>query len=287
MRFKALLILTCLMIGCGSSPQDETSSEVIVRIGSDVITKDELAQELNKLSFKQKAIYTSSPEKLREFLQGRINEKVLYKEAVKRGIQDRDDIRGEVDNYRTKLVSKTLGKEILDEIEVSEDDINEYYDKHKKDYERIDISKIAVKIKMSDENAKEAALAKADSISKRAKDGESFDKLAAEFSDDPVTKKENGKVGYISRGRFSSEIDNVIFSLKEGEVTKPFEVDGGYLIIKANSEAGLPPYNQVERNIRSKLTNERLLDYINGLRDEWEVEVYEDRLEEIYESESK
>ena len=77
----------------------------------------------------------------------------------------------------------------------------------------------------------------------------------------------------------------LIFSLKEGEVTKPIEVDGGYLIIKANRQADLLPYNQIERTIRSKLINERLLDYINSLREEWGVQVYEERLEEMSKSE--
>ena len=78
-----------------------------------------------------------------------------------------------------------------------------------------------------------------------------------------------------------------IFKLKEGEITKPFEVDGGYLIIKANQEPEYPPYAQVERTIRSQLINEGLLNYINGLREEWEVRVYKDRLQEITKSEPK
>jgi len=287
MRMIIFMLLTSLIIGCNSSQKDRVDSEIIVRIGSDAITKDELNDDLNRLSLKQKSIYTSSPEKLSEFLQTRINEKVLYKEAEKRGIQNREDIQENIDNYRKKLVTKTLGKEILQQLDISQDEIKEYFDQNTKDYERVDISKIAVRLDANAENPKESALARAELISKRASQGESFEELAMEFSDDVVTKKKGGKVGFISRGRFPSEIESDVFSLKEGEVTKPFEVDGGYLIIKANREADLPPYNQIERTIRSKLINERLLDYINSLREEWEVQVYEDRLEEMSKSESK
>jgi parvulin-like peptidyl-prolyl isomerase len=285
MRTIIFMLLTSLIIGCNSSQKDRVDSEIIVRIGSDAITKDELNDDLNRLSLKQKSIYTSSPEKLSEFLQTRINEKVLYKEAVKSGIQNREDIQENIDNYRKKLVTKTLGKEILQELDISQDEIKEYFDQNTKDYERVDISKIAVRLDTNAENPKESALARAELISKRASQGESFEELAMEFSDDMVTKKKGGKVGYISRGRFPSNIESVIFSLKEGEVTKPFEVDGGYLIIKANRGANLPPYNQIERTIRSKLINERLLDYINSLREEWGVQVYEERLEEMSKSE--
>lgn len=286
MKTLVLIFLAGLMIGCSETEKPPPETEILVQIGPDYITKDDLNKELDKLSYRQKSIYTSSPEKLNEFLQTQINEKVLYNEAFRRGIQDREDIQNDLENYERKLIAKTLGKELLQELELSPEEIKEYYDENKKDYERIDISKIFIRLDTEENNPKEAALKKAAIISDRAESGESFDELAVEFSDDPVSKKKGGKAGYLNRGRFSQDMDEIIFTLNEGDITKPFEVDGGFLIIKANKEVELPPYAQVERNIRSKLINERLLGYINSLRNEWDVQVYEDRLEEIAKSES-
>ncbi len=286
MRITILILLTCLVVSCNDPKNGESDSNILVTIGSENITTDDLTSELNKLSFKQKSIYTSSPEKLNEFLQTHINEKVLYNEAVKRGIENREDIQEDIESYKKKLVTKTLGKEIFEEIELNQEEIKEYYDKNQEDYKRIDISKIFIRFDVNEEDAKASALSKAELVSKRANAGESFEELAIESSDDPISKKRGGKVGYINEGRFPEEIDKEIFILKKGEITNPFEVQGGYLIIKSNKEPDYPPYAQVERMIRSELINQRLLDYINGLRGEWEVTVYKDRLKEISESES-
>lgn len=286
MRILILILFTSFALSCNDTEKGQPGSDILVRIGSENITTNDFTDELNNLSFRQKSIYTSSPEKLNEFLQTHINEEVLYNEAIKRGIENREDVQKEIDSYKRKLVTKTLGKEIFEEIELTQDEIKEYYGKNQEDYKRVDISKIFIRVEAKGDDSKQSALSKAELVSKRTNAGESFEELAQEFSDDPVSKKRGGKVGYINKGRFPENIDKKIFVLKEGEITKPFEVQSGYLIIKANKEPDYPPYAQLERTIRSEMINQRLLDYINGLRGEWGVKVYEDRLKEIYESES-
>ncbi|MCZ6527846.1 MAG: peptidylprolyl isomerase [Candidatus Dadabacteria bacterium] len=289
MRILILILTIGFIFSCNNSNNEtkEAPSDILALVGSESITKDDLRDELNKLSYKQRSIYSSSPEKLNKFLDTHINEKVLYNEAIKRGFANRGDIQEEIDRYKKQLIIKTFGKEILGELELNNDDITMYYDQNKKEFERIQISKIFIKTNPENGISSESALSKAELVSSKANAGESFEELALEYSDDPISKKKGGKVGYINRGKFPQQIDNQIFELKEGEITKPFEVQDGYLIIKANQEPDFPPYGQVERIIRSKLTNERLLNYINGLREQWGVRVYKDRLQEIIKSEPK
>ncbi|MCZ6864418.1 MAG: peptidylprolyl isomerase [Candidatus Dadabacteria bacterium] len=289
MRILILILTIGFIFSCNNSNNEtkEAPSDILALVGSESITKDDLRDELNKLSYKQRSIYSSSPEKLNKFLDTHINEKVLYNEAIKRGFANRGDIQEEIDRYKKQLIIKTFGKEILGELELNNDDITMYYDQNKKEFERIQISKIFIKTNPENGISSESALSKAELVSSKANAGESFEELALEYSDDPISKKKGGKVGYINRGKFPQQIDNEIFELKEGEITKPFEVQDGYLIIKANQEPDFPPYGQVERIIRSKLINERLLNYINGLREQWGVRVYKDRLQEIIKSEPK
>lgn len=289
MRILILILTIGFIFSCNNSNNEtkEAPSDILALVGSESITKDDLRDELNKLSYKQRSIYSSSPEKLNKFLDTHINEKVLYNEAIKRGFANRGDIQEEIDRYKKQLIIKTFGKEILGELELNNDDITMYYDQNKKEFERIQISKIFIKTNPENGISSESALSKAELVSSKANAGESFEELALEYSDDPISKKKGGKVGYINRGKFPQQIDNQIFELKEGEITKPFEVQDGYLIIKATQEPDFPPYGQVERIIRSKLINERLLNYINGLREQWGVRVYKDRLQEIIKSEPK
>ncbi len=287
MRVLVILFLICFVLSCESSNNDNPSSEVIVKVGSENITKNDLDRELNKLSQKQKALYTSSPKRLNEFLETHINQIVLYKEAHKRGIQDREEIREQIANYEQKLIAKTLGKEILEELELSSEEVQTYFEENKANYERVDISKIVINYDKDDADSKAEALEKSVMIREKALSGVSFQDLASEFSDDPLLLRTGGNLGYVKRGRFPRQVDDVIFELKKGDITKPFEVDGAYLIIKANKKPDIPPYGQIENSIRSELINQRLFDYIDSLKNEWDVQIYEDRLEEMYNSESK
>ncbi len=243
MRILILILTIGFIFSCNNSNNEtkEAPSDILALVGSESITKDDLRDELNKLSYKQRSIYSSSPEKLNKFLDTHINEKVLYNEAIKRGFANRGDIQEEIDRYKKQLIIKTFGKEILGELELNNDDITMYYDQNKKEFERIQISKIFIKTNPENGISSESALSKAELVSSKANAGESFEELALEYSDDPISKKKGGKVGYINRGKFPQQIDNQIFELKEGEITKPFEVQDGYLIIKANQEPDFPP----------------------------------------------
>ena len=154
-----------------------------------MITRDDLRDELNKLSYKQRSIYRSSPEKLNEFLQTHINEKVLYNEAVKRGFENRDEIQEEIQRYERQLITKTFGREILDELKLNNDEIKMYYEQNKKDFERIQISKIFIKTNPEKDISNKTAISISELVSSKAKSGESFEELALEYSDDTVSKK--------------------------------------------------------------------------------------------------
>src|SRR5581483_7608723 len=56
-------------------------------------------------------------------------------------------------------------------------------------------------------------------------------------------------IGYISRERLSPQIENKIFSLKEGEVSDPIETENGFHIIKVTEKAKVPPLDQVKGRI--------------------------------------
>ena len=196
MKFIFAILITMVLVGCSDDPNNEKasstdteqlsqnnqpqSSEIIVQIGPGGITKDELMAELSKLSQKQRAIYTSSPEKLNEFLQDRINQQVLYNEAHKRGIHERERVKQLLEDYERKLIAKTFGREILDEIEISDEEILEYYEYNKKDYQRIDISKIEIKYLPSEESSKEPARDRAQVIFEKIQSGENYEQLSAD-----------------------------------------------------------------------------------------------------------
>lgn len=253
---------------------------VVAVIGSEEITLDELIEALNKLPLKKRKTYLSSREKLNEFLDAYINQKVIYAEALKRGIDRREDILERTENFKKQLIGQAFAQDILNDINISERDIQKYYDNNKEEFLRVGISIIFVKSDPEKDATRQDALTRAELVSQRAQAGDDFQKLAREYSDDAESIKRGGKVGYIEKGRYPPHIEERIFSMEEGEISKPLEVEDGFYIIKLDETAGMAPDGQTGRKIRSELVNKKVTEYVNGLREKWGVLTYKERLRE-------
>lgn len=263
----------------------DSGPQVVAVVGGDEITRAEIARALERMPYKQKKLYQSSPERMGEFLDIYINQKVLYTEAVKRGIDRREDVIEKTENFKKQLVGKTFGQEILKGIRVSDKEIDDYYKRHREDYEQISVSEIYINADPENGMTKEDALARAGEAYEKAKAGGDWNELVKEYSDDETTKEKGGERGYVQRGEFGPAIDERIFGMKKGEITGPLEVSRGYFILKINEEAAPIPEGQLRRKVESQIINDKLVEYVNGLRDDAGVEVYRDRLEESMKSE--
>jgi peptidyl-prolyl cis-trans isomerase SurA len=82
------------------------------------------------------------------------------------------------------------------------------------------------------ETAKKSIQHLADSLHQRIKAGESFASLASIYSNDYVSAASDGNIPEISVGQYDPTFEKAIWSLKDGTVSKPFETDYGYHIVK-------------------------------------------------------
>ena len=296
MRYMVVFTAIALLTGCsdfnnfyesGREGRREKGSGpgVVAVVGRDEVTMEDLSRALERMPFKKRKLYQSSPQKMSEFLDIYINQKVLYTEAVRKGIDERKDVIEKTENFKKQLIGQTFGQEILKDLKVSDVEIEDYFRRHREDYKQLGISEILIKTDPASGITKEEALARAWEVSERAKAGEEWKDLAMRYSGDGTSKKKAGETVYIQRGRFGPGIDDGLFRMKEGEITNPLEVDGGYFIIKINEGAAPLPDGQVRRKIESILVNEKLVEYVYGLREESGVEVFRDRLEESMKSE--
>jgi len=105
-------------------------------------------------------------------------------------------------------------------------------------------------------------------IYKLIQQGENFESLAKQFSDDKSSAKKGGKLAPFTGGQLSSAaFEDVAFSLNEiGEVSKPFKSDYGWHIIKLYNKKPIASFedmkygleNKVRLDARSKLINTSL-----------------------------
>jgi parvulin-like peptidyl-prolyl isomerase len=176
-----------------------------------------------------------------------------YEKAVKQqGLTD-EQAREAI---RQQLISQALFKKVTGDVKVTDADITQYYNTHKSQYvqpESREVRHILVTKK-----------ALADSLYQQVKNGGNFAKLAKQYSKDPGSAANGGKLT-VSKGQTVPEFDKTAFSLKTGQISQPVHTQYGYHIIQALSAvkgATTTKLSQVRASIRQQLEQQKKNDEI-------------------------
>lgn len=161
------------------------------------------------------------------------------------------------------LRQRLIRREIQSKIVVTNEEIGDYYKSHREDYE----GKEAVRIKQIflrfpenvDQKTHDALLKDAQDLRKRLVARESFDEIAAKYSQGPAAQS-GGDIGFIERGQTLPEVENVAFKLRIEEISEVIESSLGFHIVKVSDKkgAGLKPIAMVRQEIVQKLEEQKL-----------------------------
>ena len=104
--------------------------------------------------------------------------------------------------------------------------------------------------------------------------GEDFAKLAADYSRDPGSKADGGKLGYFTKGQMVKEFEDAAFALKKGEVSKPVKSKFGWHIIKVEDRRTkpLPTYEEVKDQIVNSMVQQKGQQAAQDLRGKAKIE---------------
>jgi len=165
-------------------------------------------------------------------------------------------------------------EDIAQSIEFSTLDVEQYYkenlDRFRSNEER---KSSHILISFDDEVIEDAALEQSKDILLRIKDGESFEELAEEFSDDGGSAANGGDLGWAEPGLFVSEFDQVLFALEIGEISDPVKTQFGYHIIRLDDvkEGRSKEFAEIEEELTDEysrlLAEDRLYDLAEQLDD--------------------
>jgi parvulin-like peptidyl-prolyl isomerase len=227
---------------------------------------------------------TLSMEEKKEVLDRLIDEKLLYKAALAKGL-DQDP------KVQKVMVNTLLREEVYSSVrnsDFTDEELQAYYEAHKDDFvvpEKVQIKRILIKV--DDDTDDAAAKAKAEELrGQLKKDTDRFKELAAKNSEDPFRRR-GGDVGFVAKTGKPGLDDAVVakaFEMNVGQLSEAFKTDEGYnIILVANKRERVErTFQQMKGSVLRKVKNERLKElyesYVAKQREGAKITVNEDKL---------
>jgi peptidyl-prolyl cis-trans isomerase SurA len=315
---KFTLFASVLLLAAIALRADDIVDEIIVRVDDQIITRSDMekakATTLEELKQRFPSDWQSHAAKAQtDTLRDLIDQQLLLErgkdlgitgetELVKRlnqmrqqmGLASIDDLEKEAqkqgvsyedfkEQIRISVVTQqVVGQEVGGKLHISNDDIQDWYNKHQKELEgpeEVGLSEIMVSTQPAKQNVeskdKQAAEpdknlpedpakvaeaeAKANQLLDQLKKGAKFDDLAKKSSDGP-TAAQGGTLGTFKRGELAKDLEEKTFSLKAGENTGVIRTRQGFIILKVmgHRAAGVPAMKDISDRIREAIYSERL-----------------------------
>lgn len=246
---KKIIILFIVLISCCKYKEDDQNK--IASVGKEVITKDEfekyLIENVGDDPYRHTAIVLS------EFLDNYIKEKLLYNEAIRKGFSGKEKLES-INNFIENICSKME--------KPSEKLILEFYETNKEKF-KTQNEYFFWEIFITDKEI-------AEKVYLKAKNGDDFQKLTMEFSEN-LNKEKGGIVGPLSIDDIPEEIALSLSKLKRNEISPLLPVSGGYMILKLKE---MKP----TRNLSFEESKGLILDYLKEEMCHNEIEKYQKSL---------
>jgi len=147
-------------------------------------------------------------------------------------------------------------EEIFDEVTVTEEQIRQRYDEEQLEYQsQIERRASHILLEAFDDADYDEAMSQSTELKQRIDDGESFEELAAEFSNDLGSAADGGDVGYTTGDTFVEPFEQALLSLDVGEVSAPVRTEFGVHLIKLTerSESEIETFEDARERLERDL----------------------------------
>lgn len=113
-------------------------------------------------------------------------------------------------------------------------------------------------------NADQAKAAAEDIVAK-LKQGGDFSALAKAHSDDSITAKKGGDLGWLMQAALPEDMGKTVFALNKGEVSAPIKTDSGYhvMTVEAIKSQAMPSLDSMRADIETTIRKQELLSKIS------------------------
>jgi peptidyl-prolyl cis-trans isomerase SurA len=236
--FKSIIIITFIsFLNLPSFAQKNKQKKleknineiVIATVGNESITVEDLEKAFKKnMNRKDTKLSQISKDSLYDFLNLYINYRLKVQDAIRRGFEKDSSIIEDFENNR-----KMLAESYFYEKKLIEPLVEKMLEQRQWE---LQIAIIVINFSSQKDKGFDTidAYDKAYQILKEINSGKDFSDLAKIYSDYKKSSGEGGTIReYITAGKVKRNIEELIYSLKEGEVYKePIRTNEGYFILK-------------------------------------------------------
>ncbi|MFN8416638.1 MAG: peptidylprolyl isomerase [Cytophagaceae bacterium] len=143
---------------------------------------------------------------------------------------------------RDQLIVQKMQQQITSSIKITPGEVEKFYKSIPKDSlpyfsSTVEVGQI-VRYAELNRNDKLAYKRKAEEIRQKIIAGEDFCRLAKTYSDDPVSAKNCGEIGFFKKGELVPEYESVALRLKPGETSEVIESQFGFHILQLIERRG-------------------------------------------------
>lgn len=263
----------------GRTMSDEELRKAIAEVTPEVLV--DAVDELLLMQRGKELGYKVTDEQFKRVLENirkenKLEDDAQFEAALKQEGLDLAQLRANIE--RQMIFNQVQQVEVMGRITVSEAEAQAYYNEHRNEFatpSQITLRELMIAVPGDGRSVNvaldEQAKGKAEAVLARARKGESFEALVAEFSDSP-SKATGGLVGPLSSDELAPEIRKLLEARKPGEVTDVFRTTSGWAILKVESasKAETKTFEQArdeiaDRVFQSKRAGE-FLKYMHKLR---------------------
>lgn len=210
-----------------------------------------------------------------------IEQELFYREGLKRGYHKLPEIQNEIERWIDNYLFQMLQNQIVDSIQVSDEEVREYYELINQPKEFPTIVNI-IEVLTDDLNI-------VDTVLSELKKGTDIRLLAAKYSIRDFTKGRNGEFGKFPVTSYG-DIGRIAANMQIGDVYGPLKVPEGYsifkLIEKDTAYVEEPKtFEQVKEQYRQDIAFQKarmkLTEYTYNLANKYDIELNIPELDKI------
>lgn len=292
MFFRVVLLIGIVSVLSYNLSFASNDDLLLAKAGDHVFRQSDYQRLMNYSPPQLQKQLQENPEQRVLLIEKIMQSKIISGIARKEGFDKKDEVREQMQYIIDDLLAgEYLKKMAADEkkkIVLRDDELREFYRANANIFtipEQVKARHILIKVpKDASEEKKKEAREKAKDIYKKLKQGEDFEKLAEQYSEDASNKSKGGDLGYILRGQMEKPFEDAAFSLKPGEYSYIVETSRGFHIIFSETHINerLKTFDEVrdliDKQVKERVAGAQLKEMIKKISKDAGLEIYRDSI---------